>query len=245
MNTSSKILSARETMEGKDAKVKRLFPIRSSLMNYDPFVLWDHFEIAPGMGFPEHPHRGFEAITYLFSGGVEHKDNLNNQSTVYAGGAQRFTAGRGIVHSEMPIENVTSTGIQLWINLPQKLKQINPSYQQVDSENMTEKNDEGVRIKTIVDDDKGISLHTSVQFLNVIYEKDTQHTFDILHNHRGFVYVVDGAVIVDGMEIYSSNAYLFEKIEKLEVKGNENTHLMLVSGVPHNEPIYQHGTFVD
>ena len=91
--TKSKISSAIETMEGSGVKVKRLFPIRADLMNYDPFVLWDHFELTPGAGFPEHPHRGFEAITYLFKGSIEHKDNLNNQSTVYAGGG---------VHSALP-----------------------------------------------------------------------------------------------------------------------------------------------
>ena len=91
--TKSKISSAIETMEGSGVKVKRLFPIRADLMNYDPFVLWDHFELTPGAGFPEHPHRGFEAITYLFKGSIEHKDNLNNQSTVYAW---------GWVHSALP-----------------------------------------------------------------------------------------------------------------------------------------------
>lgn len=160
--TTFKTSSAVETMEGSGAKVKRLFPIRADLMNYDPFVLWDHFELAPGAGFPEHPHRGFEAITYLFSGSIEHKDNLQNQSKVYAGGAQRFTAGKGIVHSEMPAKNTTSTGIQLWINLPRKLKKVEPDYQQVDAENIPEHIINGVRVRTIVGTKEGIQLHTPV-----------------------------------------------------------------------------------
>ena len=155
---TSKLSSAIETMEGSGAKVKRLFPIRADLMNYDPFVLWDHFELAPGAGFPEHPHRGFEAITYLFNGSIEHKDNLSNQSTVYAGGAQRFTAGKGIVHSEMLAKNTTSTGIQLWINLPRKLKQIEPAYQQVDAENIPEQIINDICVRKIVGTKRGHSV---------------------------------------------------------------------------------------
>ena len=118
--------------EGDGVDVKRLFPLQG-FMNFDPFVLWDHFNIGPGRGFPDHPHRGFEAITYMFDGGMNHKDNLGNESFVTAGGAQRFTAGAGMVHSEMPAEAGESNGIQLWINLPQRLKKIEPGYQQVDA----------------------------------------------------------------------------------------------------------------
>jgi len=83
--------------EGDGVDVKRLFPLRE-FMNFDPFVMWDHFNIGPGRGFPDHPHRGFEAITYMFDGGMNHKDNLGNESFVTPGGAQRFTAGSGMVH---------------------------------------------------------------------------------------------------------------------------------------------------
>ena len=82
-----------EMSQGDGVDVNRLFPVSSKMMNYDPFVLWDNFNLGPDRGFPTHPHRGFEAITYMFSGSIEHKDNLGNHSTVTAGGAQRFTAG--------------------------------------------------------------------------------------------------------------------------------------------------------
>ncbi len=119
------------TQEGDNAEVNRLFPLPGRLMHYDPFVLWDEFTVQPGAGFPTHPHRGFEAITYVFSGEMQHADNLGNTSTVGPGGAQRFTAGRGIEHSEMPGETQATRGIQLWINLPQRLKQLDPDYQEV------------------------------------------------------------------------------------------------------------------
>lgn len=128
---SIELYQVKEVAEGDGVDVKRLFPVPGR-MNFDPFVLWDHFDILPGKGFPDHPHRGFEAITYMFSGGMNHQDNLGNASFVESGGAQRFTAGSGIVHSEMPAETGRSNGIQLWINLPKRLKTLPASYQQVD-----------------------------------------------------------------------------------------------------------------
>lgn len=133
------IQSAVEMSEGDGVNVNRLFPVTRERMNFDPFVLWDNFNIGPDRGFPTHPHRGFEAITYMFSGSIEHKDNLGNHSTVTAGGAQRFTAGRGIEHSEMPDSDIMSNGIQLWINLAKDLKQIDPDYQQVDKKKYSSK----------------------------------------------------------------------------------------------------------
>ena len=145
-----------EMSEGDGVDVNRLFPVRSDRMNFDPFVLWDNFNIGAGHGFPTHPHRGFEAITYMFTGSIEHKDNLGNHSTVTAGGAQRFTAGRGIEHSEMPASDGMSNGIQLWINLAKNLKSIEPDYQQVDKENIPVKKIDGGQISIIVGDDSPV-----------------------------------------------------------------------------------------
>lgn len=95
------VRSATTGSEGDSAEVNRLFPVHG-FMNFDPFVLWDDFTIRPGAGFPDHPHRGFEGVTYVIKGSVNHTDNLGNNSTVHHGGMQRFTAGKGIIHSEMP-----------------------------------------------------------------------------------------------------------------------------------------------
>ncbi|MFQ5586240.1 MAG: pirin family protein, partial [Thermodesulfobacteriota bacterium] len=137
MGNTVQVRHAVEMKEGNGADVKRLMPV-PGFMNYDPFVLWDHFDVRPDAGFPDHPHRGFEAITYVFEGSMNHKDNLGNESTVTRGGAQRFTAGKGIVHSEMPSPEGHTRGIQLWINLPARLKTIQPAYQQVDAHDMQE-----------------------------------------------------------------------------------------------------------
>ena len=147
--------------EGDGVDVKRLFPLHG-FMNFDPFVLWDHFDIGPGRGFPDHPHRGFEAITYMFAGGMNHKDNMGNESFVTPGGAQRFTAGSGLIHSEMPAEEGNSNGIQLWINLPIRLKQLKASYQQVNDTEFPVKTIKGAAIKTIVGEGSPLTLNTDV-----------------------------------------------------------------------------------
>ena len=246
MSVQTNISSAVETFEGDGAQVNRLFPIRKGFMNYDPFVLWDHFELTSGSGFPEHPHRGFEAITYMFDGSIEHKDNLNNKSTVYAGGAQRFTAGRGIVHSEMPAQDAYSKGIQVWINLPRHLKKIAPSYQQVDAHELSEEIVNGVRVRTIVGSKNSIQLNTPVQYLDVFFEQQTQYQADIPFAHRGFIYVVKGAIHVNDAKMKKGDAYFFEqRTPGLTINGNQKARLMMISGIPHKQPIIQHGPYVD
>jgi redox-sensitive bicupin YhaK (pirin superfamily) len=108
----SRKVVAVETFEGAGARVKRLFPT-SQLRNFDPFVLLDEFLVEPPASFPSHPHRGFKAITYMLEGGFHHTDDLGNDSIVLAGGLQKFTAGRGIVHSELPGTKGLNRGLQL------------------------------------------------------------------------------------------------------------------------------------
>jgi len=171
--------------EGDGVDVKRLFPLRD-FMNFDPFVLWDHFTLDSGRGFPDHPHRGFEAITYMFEGGMNHKDNLGNESFVTAGGAQRFTAGSGLVHSEMPAQTGVSNGIQLWINLPKRLKQVDAEYQQVNANEFPVKKLDGGTVKTIVGENSPLQLKTSVIYRHVTclcYARQCRCEFN-KHAHR-------------------------------------------------------------
>ena len=134
-------IEAVETAEGAGAIVKRVFPT-GQLKHFDPFPLLDEFNIEPPAGFPEHPHGGFEAVTYMLQGGFHHTDNLGNDSTVMAGGAQRFTAGKPIMHSELPGTEGSNRGLQLWIRLPTKLRDLEPTYQQVDPKDIPERDTE-------------------------------------------------------------------------------------------------------
>jgi redox-sensitive bicupin YhaK (pirin superfamily) len=236
---------AMEMSEGDGVDVNRLFPVSRNMMNYDPFVLWDNFNIGAGHGFPTHPHRGFEAITYMFTGSIEHRDNLGNASTVTAGGAQRFTAGRGMEHSEMPAAEGMSNGIQLWINLAKNMKTIEPEYQQVDKENIPVKEFAGGRMSIIVGDDSPVKLKTPVRYLEVNMDKGSKLTEAVPDDFRGFIYLLSGELQVNADKVKRREAYFFQYIDALDIEALAGSHFMLCMGKPHREPIRQYGPFVD
>ena len=239
------IVDALAMQEGQGAEVKRLFPVGRALMNFDPFVLFDHFYLQQGTGFPDHPHRGFEAITYLFEGGMHHKDNLGNDSTVGPGGAQRFTAGCGIIHSEMPAAEGQTSGIQLWINLPRRLKQVEAAYQALDEDEIPETGIDGGSIRHIVGDDSRLALKTAVKYLDVQLQKGAGYDLPLPTGYRGIVYVVAGAAHVMGKQVTNGQACLFDQIELVDIVADTDVRLMLAAGQPHGEPIHQHGPYVD
>lgn len=237
------IRNASVVPEGDGVEVKRLMPL-PNFRNFDPFVLWDHFDISGG-SFPNHPHRGFEAITYMFDGGMKHADNLGNQGTVFGGGAQRFTAGKGMVHSEMP--DGKAVGIQLWINLPKRLKTIEPSYQQVDVIEAVAEN--GVMIRTIVGglDDKtaAIQLKTDVEYLDVSLKKAASWKKTVPEGMRGIVYILEGSLTLNGETLHVGQAAFVEQESELKFLANDASRMMWCFGKPHGESIHQHGPYVD
>lgn len=230
------------TPEGDGVTVSRLMPV-TNRRNFDPFVLMDHFDIQAGAGFPDHPHRGFEAITYMFSGGMQHADNLGNRSTVTGGGAQRFTAGKGIVHSEMP--DGSAAGIQLWINLPRSLKGVDPEYQQVDADAFPEAEFDGGQIKTVVGEGSPLKLRTEVQYFDLQLNAGGQYVYAMPHGLRGFVYVVEGSVCIDDDKVEAGFAAFVEQAGALTISAERESRLLVIAGKPHHEPIFQHGPFVD
>jgi len=233
------------TREGDGAEVNRLFPVPGRMMNYDPFVLWDDFTLQPAAGFPPHPHRGFEAITYLFAGAIRHEDNLGNRSTVTAGGAQRFTAGKGIVHSEMPDTDSESHGIQLWVNLPRRLKTIAPDYQEVATEDIPQTEFAGGRVRSIAGNGSPLRLQTEVIYQEVRLDQAAHYRFDMPVTHKGIVYLVSGKVTIEDSLLDAGYACFLEAGRTWTVNAKSDSHFMVCSGTPHHEPIHQHGTFVD
>ncbi|HID37865.1 MAG TPA: pirin family protein [Ghiorsea sp.] len=240
-SANMKKVNALTVPEGDGVVVNRLMPVHS-LMNFDPFVLMDHFDIEAG-GFPDHPHRGFEAITYMLGGGMQHVDNLGNTSTVHAGGLQRFTAGKGIVHSEMP--EGKAQGIQLWINLPKHLKQMPPSYQQVDAKDIPEDTNGGVVVRTVVGLGSPTKLQTSVVYLDVSIKQGSVYQRDMNKQMRGFVYVLEGVVSLNQELLTENEAMFFDAGETLSLLGKHDSRLIVCFGQPHGEPIHQHGPYVD
>jgi len=235
------IVSSISVPEGDGVMVRRLMPV-AGLRNFDPFVLWDHFNIAGG-GFPDHPHRGFEAITYLFDGGMRHTDNLGNRGTIHGGGAQAFTAGRGIVHSEFPDGH--AHGIQLWINLPQRLKGMDASYRQAEANTIPEQSSHGVTICTIVGAESAITLQTPVEYLEIRMHAGSSLQRAVQAGFRGFIYVLEGETTLNGELVANGYAAFVENVPTLSIASTGPARLMWCFGKPHHEPIYQHGPFVD
>lgn len=238
------IRNAVETQEGDGVAVRRLMPI-AGFRNYDPFVLWDDFSIGAGHGFPDHPHRGFEAITYLFTGSIRHEDNLGNRSTVHSGGAQRFTAGRGLVHSEMPGTSGINRGIQLWINLPKRLKAIDPEYQQVDNDEFPIVDIDHGQQKIIVGEKSPLKLRTPVRYYDIQLNHDGRYRDMLAANERGLIYIVDGTAQLGNTALTTGQAIFLEHGETLEIATHNGCRLMACYGTPHGEPIFQNGPFVD
>lgn len=241
---SLKLHEVTTVSEGDGVDVKRLLPL-PGFMNFDPFVLWDHFNIGPGRGFPEHPHRGFEAITYMFDGGMKHKDNIGNESYVSAGGAQRFTAGRGLVHSEMPAETGESNGIQLWINLPQRLKKIEPDYQQVNADEFPVIALAGGQAKILVGENSPLLLNTKVIYQHLTLKKEADYSLIPARGMRGIIYLMQGAIEVNNNLVKADQALFVEHETTLEFKATQDSQFMICMGMPHGEPIRQYGPYVD
>ncbi|MCS6966806.1 MAG: pirin family protein [Candidatus Kapabacteria bacterium] len=226
--------------EGMGAEVRRLFPTQQQSVA-DPFVLFDEFHVIPPAYFPDHSHKGFEAVTYLLEGGFRHRDNLNNDSTVMAGGAQRFTAGSGIVHAEYPVGKRVR-GLQLWIVLPQALKGIEPSYQAVPQLMWEELG--GVRRCWIVGGTSPIQLRTSAQYVDVYLPPGAEYLHPLPLGWQGFVYALEGGVQLNSIPIQVGEGLLFRDETQLQCAAADGARLILAAGEPWKEPIRLYGTFV-
>lgn len=233
-----------ETMEGQGATVKRLMPVMA-LRNFDPFVLMDHFILEKGMGFPTHPHRGFEGITYLFSGSMNHQDNLGNNETIQAGGAQRFTAGSGIEHSEMPSDTEVTEGIQLWINLPQSKKQIAPSYQQVQQHQIKTTQKDGLIRRPLAGKDGVIKLQENIHYDVIEMETNASTQVDNAEGFNQIIYCAKGQISLLNDTLNAGQCLLIQNPQQLNIVAKKASILIVLSGKPIGEPIYQHGPYVD
>jgi redox-sensitive bicupin YhaK (pirin superfamily) len=236
-------LVAQEQAEGAGARVRRLFPIPGQ--NYqDPFVLMDEFFVEPGAGFPDHPHRGFEVITYVLDGAMHHRDSMGNDGVVGPGGVQRITAGRGITHSEMPEGAALAHGIQLWINLAKAEKGVDAAYQQVAPPDLPEEKFDGYRARVVVGPGSPVRLHTPVSYLDVEVAPGTSRREQVPAGHNGLIYVVNGELSADGTFARAGEALACGAGEVRIATGPGGRYLFL-AGKPHGEPVLYHGTFVD
>jgi redox-sensitive bicupin YhaK (pirin superfamily) len=226
----------------------------------DPFLMLDEFGTDKAedylAGFPDHPHRGFETVTYMLDGRMRHKDNRGNEGLLVPGSVQWMTAGRGLVHSEMPEQQEgRMRGFQLWVNLPARAKMVEPRYQEFAPDQIPVATPaDGVRIKVIagrVEDITGPIEQPATQpvYLDVELQPGRTWQTDLPEGHNAFAYVFEGsATIGEGEDARSVEAQELAVLgggDRFIVRGGDGGgRLILVAGRPLREPIARHGPFV-
>ncbi|HLG42956.1 MAG TPA: pirin family protein [Planctomycetota bacterium] len=255
------IIEPEPVVEGAGVRLKRSIATRR--LNYlDPFLLLDHFASDNPRdyeaGFPLHPHRGIETVTYMLKGEVRHRDTLGNSGSIGAGDVQWMTAGRGIMHEEMPqVRPEGIAGFQLWVNLPAKLKMTPPRYQDVRSDQIPEiKKETGVRIRVItgtVGEVRGpvTGIAAAPIYLDVFVPAKTTFRQPIERGHTAFAYVFEGEAGFggddqqDGTQVSHTRLLVLGDGDDLRVMTGETpVRFLLVSGKPLHEPIARYGPFV-
>ena len=258
------VFLAIEQSEGAGARVRRSIGT-SKLRNFSPFLMLDHFSVAPGAGFPDHPHRGQETITYLLKGAVDHEDFAGHAGTIEAGDLQFMTAGRGIMHAEMPRQNPdgsANVGMQLWVDLPEKLKKCEPRYRDLRAAEIpTIKVDDGnVTIKIISGQSHGTDsvqelAYTPVWIFDVTIAPGGKVTQPLPLGWNAFAYTLAGSTAFGTPESKTDQLVAPYHNVVFEQEGDsvsahvptdaaEDAHFILVAGLPLDQKVVQYGPFV-
>lgn len=251
-----------EQSEGAGAKVRRSIGT-PKLRNFSPFLMLDHFAIPPGAGFPDHPHRGQETITYLLSGAVDHEDFAGNKGTINQGDLQFMTAGRGIVHAEMPQHNAdgaANIGMQLWVDLPKELKSCEPRYRDLRAREIPETTADNRKVHVKVISGKAYETeslkelaYTPVWLLDFTVQPGGRVKQALPEGWNAFAYLLNGTTIFSSGSVSRPvpqyHNVVFEKdgdsIEaEVEESAEQASRFLLVAGLPLDQPIVQYGPFV-
>ncbi|KND58238.1 Pirin-related protein [Candidatus Paraburkholderia schumanniana] len=263
-----RMIPATRTVEGGGFVVHRPFPTRL-LMDFDPFLLLDEMgpaDYAPGKakGAPDHPHRGFETVTYMLEGEFGHKDSAGHSGTLRPGDVQWMTAGAGVVgagvvHSEMPAEEFTRRGgrvhgLQLWVNLPQRDKMVEPHYQEIPSAQIPAATSEDgkVSVKVIADEALGmkatIETRTPILYQHFSLKPGATIDLSVPRDFRVFAYPLSGTALYgpQSQPVRAQQMVIFrdDGDSILLGAGDEPVELLLIGGVPLKEPVVRYGPFV-
>ena len=259
-----KLVDTVTTSDGAGVTLKRGIH-NAQLSEFDPFLLFDHFGSANPdeyiAGFPMHPHRGIETVTYMLKGIIKHRDSSGNEGVISSGDVQWMTAGSGIMHEEMPqIREGEMEGFQLWVNLPAKDKMMNPRYQDFKSEEIPVFETEGAKVKVIAGEIDGVNgvitdIEASPTYLDITLAASGKFRQNIEAGHEAFAYLFEGEANfgTDSKRASDSETALvktpkivvFEDGDFVEALGEtEGARFLLVSGAPLNEPIARYGPFV-
>ncbi|WP_203142351.1 pirin family protein [Marinobacter mangrovi] len=256
--TLRQVIPGAETSDGAGVRIKRSLGQHPSV-RLDPFLMLDEFGSADAAdyiaGFPSHPHRGFETVTYMIEGHMLHEDHLGNRGDLRNGGVQWMTAGRGIIHSEMPQqEEGVMRGFQLWLNLPAAEKMTDAGYRDIQPEEIPDINFDGGRIKLIAgeltidgDHHRGAIADRSTQpiYADIHLDAAGQVTLPVPEGHNGMLYLYDGDASLGETALQRSAANVLGDGDRITVTAGANgAQLLLIAGKPIGEPIVQYGPFV-
>ena len=257
------IIEPQPVLEGAGVRLRRSIATRT-LDHVDPFLLFDHFGSSDPedyiKGFPMHPHRGIETVTYMIDGHVDHKDSIGNAGTIGAGDVQWMTSGSGIMHEEMPRAQAREMiGFQLWVNLPARLKMMTPRYQNIEANRIPLINrEDGVNIRVIageVDNIRGpvTEIVADPTYLDVTIPPEGSFSHTVKRGHAAFAYVFEGEgrfgtnaeKTVRQNTISQPRLVVFGDGDYIGVStANQPVRFLLISGQPLNEPIARYGPFV-
>lgn len=256
LRTVSQIIQPQIAIEGAGVRLLRSIAPRVSNL-FDPFLLFDHFAFndpleGPLRGFPMHPHRGIETVTYMLEGATHHRDSLGNADLIGPGDVQWMSAGRGILHEEMPRRGPSGNiyGFQLWVNLPSHLKMSEPRYRGVTAATIPTYEKNGVRIRVVAGTVDGVTgpvrdIAAAPLYMDVELGPGSEWLFPIPEGHTLITYVFQGEAVFSGETINAIKMLKFSDGDHITVKTeNHPVRFMLMAGAPFKEPIVPYGPFV-
>jgi redox-sensitive bicupin YhaK (pirin superfamily) len=251
-------------IEGAGVRLQRSFgPSRANPL--DPFLLFDHFAFndpieGPIQGFPTHPHRGIETVTYMLEGSTRHRDSLGNMGVIGPGDVQWMTSGRGILHEEMPRRgpNGRVNGFQLWVNLPAAEKMSQPRYQEVKAADIPIVENNGTAVRVVTGEYQGVigpvgQIAARPLYMDVTLQPGTTFTQSVPAGHTAVAYVFEGAGIFGlnergggGSAVHADAMVIFDDGDEIRVQALDDRRLrfMFIAGGPFREPIFPYGPFV-
>ena len=256
--TARRVLKITKGMPASDGAGVRMMRILGTpqMQAFDPFLMLDHFDTANAQdymaGFPDHPHRGFETVTYMLEGRMRHGDNKGHSGVIGTGGVQWMRAGRGLVHSEMP-EQVEGRmrGFQLWVNLPSHLKMSDPDYQEFDADKIpVERRDGGVEVKVITgrtaQGTAGPVQDGAIDplYFDVAVPAGASFSEAVEADHAVMLVVFEGAVRIDGHTVEALGAAFLGEGDEVQLTAERDARFLLIAGRPIREPIAWAGPFV-
>lgn len=251
----AKITCGMPASDGAGVRMTRILGTPDAQM-FDPFLMLDHFDSAESSdylaGFPDHPHRGFETVTYMLQGRMKHADNTGREGVIETGGVQWMRAGKGIVHSEMPIQTEgRMRGFQLWVNLPGRLKMSEPDYQEFDAGQMpVEERPGGVQVKVVAGATAAGTASpvgggaVEARYFDVTLPAGARFDEPLPSDLNAMLVVYEGAVRVAGTRIEALGAVFLGEGDEAAVEGEADARFLLIAGRPIGEPVAWAGPFV-